>query len=70
MAVQWPTWRELTCLFTLELKTLCVTETATRPGTITGRGQGFLGETRIAELLAADRLSARLHLSEMVVKPF
>lgn len=39
MAVQWPTWRELTCLSTLELKTLHITETATRPGTFTGRGQ-------------------------------
>lgn len=40
MAVQWTVWRELTCLSSLELKTLHITETATKGGTFIGRGQG------------------------------
>lgn len=43
MAVQWTMWRELTCLSSLELKTLCIPEPATKPGTFIGRDQGLGG---------------------------
>lgn len=43
MAAQWTMWRELTCLSSLELKTLCILEPATKPGTFVGRDQGLGG---------------------------
>lgn len=43
MAVQWTMWRELTCLSSLEQKTLCIPEPATEPGTFIGRDQGLGG---------------------------
>lgn len=46
MAVQWTMWRELTCLSSLELKTLHIAEPATKPGTFIGRGQGLGGRWR------------------------
>lgn len=73
MAVQWTMWRELTCLSSLELRTFHITETVTKPGTFIGKGQG-LGECwrnkHCCAFLTADRLSAGLNLSEVMVKPF